>query len=116
MDGPSPSPARPFRNTVYEEDGLRLYLIDVCGQLSFHVDNDIPIDAERLKHLKDVFACLLYTLEQKGWHHLDTWIPPEMETEIKFAESFGFVQTGMAKVISYENGLEQTLLELRIKF
>jgi hypothetical protein len=116
LGGQSQSPAHPFRNLVYEEEGLRLYFIDVLGQLSFHIENEFPIDAERLKHLKEVFACLMYTLTEKGWHHIDTWIPPEMETEIRFAESFGFQKTGLAKVISYANGLEQELLELRITF
>lgn len=110
------SPVNPFRNLVYEEEGLRLYLIDVMGQLSFHIENEIPIDAERLKHLHEVFTSLLYVLGEKGMNHLDTWIPPEMETEIRFAESFGFMPTGFDKVISYENGKEQILTELRINF
>lgn len=116
LDGPSQSQAVPFRNLVYEEDGLRLYLIDVLGQLSFHIENEIEIDAGRLKHLHEVFTCLLFTLTEKGWDHLDTWIPPEMEKEIRFAESFGFQQTGKIKVIEYINGVTQELLELRITF
>lgn len=101
---------------MYEEEGLRLYLIDVLGQLSFHIENEIKIDAERLEHLHEVFTCFLFTLTEKGWHHLDTWIPPEMEQEIRFAESFGFQQTGKIKVIEYINGVNQELLELRITF
>jgi L-amino acid N-acyltransferase YncA len=91
-------------------------MIDVCGQLSFHIENEIEIDAKRLMHLRDVFACYLYVLETKGIHHLDTWIPPEMEKEIRFAESFGFQKTGYDKIISYVDGREQVLTELRIKF
>lgn len=93
-----------------------MYFIDVCGQLSFHIDNDFPIDSKRLKHLHDVFDCLKATMKLKGWDHIDTWIPPEMETEIKFAESFGFEQTGFIKVIQYTNGIEQQLLEMRVNF
>jgi hypothetical protein len=115
MDGQSKSAAIPSRNLVYEEEGLRLYLIDVCGELSFHIDNEIEIDAERLKHLHYIFTCLLYTLGQKGMDHLDTWIPPEMTKEIRFAESFGFQRTGFNKCISYVNGETQELTELRIK-
>jgi L-amino acid N-acyltransferase YncA len=84
--------------------------------LSFHIDNEIEIDAARLKHLREVFDCLLVALTEKGWHHLDTWIPPEMEPEIKFAESFGFRKTGFDKVLYYENGIKQNLTEMRIKF
>jgi hypothetical protein len=91
-------------------------MIDVCGELSFHVDNEIDIDAARLLHLKEVFACFLYTLELKGWNHLDTWIPPDMDKEIRFAENFGFAKTGMNKVIYFEDGQEQVLTELRINF
>lgn len=116
MDGQSQSQAIPFRNLAYEEDGLRLYFIDVAGQLSFHVDNDLPIDAARLKHLHDVFDCLVATMKIKGWDHIDTWVPPEMETEIRFAESFGFAPTGKLKVITYTNGLVQELVEMRINF
>lgn len=116
LDGQSQSPVHPFRNLVYEEEGLRLYLIDVCGQLSFHIDNEIEIDAKRLMHLREVFACFLFTLTEKGWHHLDTWIPPEMESEIRFAESFGFAKTGLEKIISYADGTEQHLTEMRITF
>lgn len=116
LDGQSQSQETPFRNLVYEEDGLRLYLIDVRGQLSFHIDNDIPINPERLKHLHEVFDHLKNVLIKKGWHHLDTWIPPEMKSEIKFAESFGFEKTGFDKVIYYTNGVEQILTEMRIKF
>jgi hypothetical protein len=88
----------------------------VCGQLSFHFENEIEIDAARLKHLHEVFTCLLYTLSLKGMNHLDTWIPPEMAAEIRFAESFGFVRTGFAKVLEFENGTEQILDLLRITF
>lgn len=116
MDGQSPSQGTPFRNLVYEEDGLRLYLIDICGELSFHIDNEIPIDLARIKHLRDIFASLLYVLSEKGWHHLDTWIPPHMENEIKFAESFGFSKTGYEKIIKYVDGREQNLTEMRITF
>jgi hypothetical protein len=91
-------------------------MIDVCGQLSFHIENDLPIDADRLKHMREVFTCFLYVLEQKGWHHLDTWIPPEMKDEIRFAELFGFQKTGFSKIIDYINGTKQELTELRIKF
>jgi hypothetical protein len=101
---------------VYEEDGLRLYFIDVLGQLSFHIDNEFPIDAKRLKHLHDVFNCLKYTMLLKGWDHIDTWIPPEMEPEIRFAESFGFIPTGNLKVITYTNGVSQELVEMRVSF
>jgi hypothetical protein len=116
LDGQLQSQAIPFRNLAYEEDGLKLYFIDVAGQLSFHVDNELPIDAERLKHLRDVFDCLIVTMQLKGWDHIDTWIPPEMETEIRFAESFGFQPTGNLKVITYVNGVSQELVEMRINF
>jgi hypothetical protein len=52
----------------------------------------------------------------KGWDHIDTWIPPEMEPEIRFAESFGFIPTGNLKVITYTNGVSQELVEMRVSF
>lgn len=93
-----------------------MYFIDVCGQLSFHIENELPIDKARLKHLHEVFDCLKETMKLKGWDHIDTWIPPEMKEEIKFAKSFGFEDTGFLKVISYTNGLSQELVEMRVHF
>ena len=107
---------RTFRNLLYEEEGLRLWLYNVCGEWSFHVENDIEIDAKRLAHLRDVFACLLFTLGEKGMNKLDTWIPHSDKTAIRFAESFGFQPTGFDKIIQYENGLLTELMELRITF
>jgi hypothetical protein len=88
----------------------------VLGELSFHIENEFPIDAERLRHLREVFTCFLYVLSEKGINHLDTWIPPAMEKEIRFAESFGFEPTGYNKVLDLVTGEQQVLTELRISF
>jgi hypothetical protein len=115
-DGQPQSAETQSLKLIYEEPGLKLYFLDVLGELSFHIENDIPIDRERLDHLHEVFTCLLFVLGEKGMDHLDTWIPPYMDTEIRFAESFGFQRTGFEKILSYANGSEQVLTELRINF
>lgn len=100
--GPSQSPEIPYLNLVYEEPGVKFYLANIAGQLSFHSDLENPTGPNQLKHLRDLLDCLVITLMDKGMEHLDTWIPPENEEQIKFAEFFGFHPTGNDWIVDFE--------------
>ena len=98
-DGPLPSQETPVLNLVYAEDGLNIYLAAISGEISLHNDIQGPLNAARLKHLKDVFACLLLCLMDRGLPHLDTWVEEDDARGIRFAEAFGFEDTDVIKLV-----------------
>lgn len=113
-----PETSRPSENktyTVYSEPGLSLFLIDIDRHLTFHCKIDGEIDKKRLAHLQDVFLNLVLALMDRGFDHLDTWIPYGYDTELAFAESFGFRPTGFDKIVRYYGG-DHAFQELRYIF
>lgn len=82
---------------MYEEPGLKSYIVDIGGELSLHNEIEGVVDRQRLAHLHQVFGCLIVCLMDRGMKHLDTWINEDDEDGAKFAEFFGFKDTGYLK-------------------
>ena len=94
-----------------------MYLADIGdGTITLHNDITGDINGRRLVHLKEVFACLLLCLQDRGMDHLDTWVLPDDYTGIGFAEHFGFQSTGFDKVILLPTGETLQMSEMRISF
>jgi hypothetical protein len=120
LDGQSPPAEIPYLNLVYEEPGVKFYLANIDGKLSFHSDLKDPATPKQIKHLRHLLDCLVLTLMEKGMEYLDTWIPPENEKQLKFAELFGFYPTGIDWLVQFQrsNGeiMPVTFSELRLQF
>lgn len=98
--GQSPSPATPSLNLVYADpDGsASMYLIDSGdGELHVHVDVKGEITKSRLKHFEEVFLAMVLGLIERGLDHIGTWVQSTPE-QIRFAEFFGFEETGFFKL------------------
>jgi len=114
--GQSQSLATPSLNVVYEEPGATLYLAFIGGIFTVHTDIRGDLTPSRVKHFGSVFMHLVAGLEDRGMDHIDTWVEKDNWDQKRFAEFFGFEDTGFFKCLEFEDGSEKLYEEMRFVF
>lgn len=99
MDGQSKSPETSPLKLVWSEPGIKTYFLDIDGELSLHNDFKGPWTKEYVKHLRELFDSLCLCLMDRGMKYVDTWIMDHDETNYKFVQEFGFVDTFTLKQV-----------------
>lgn len=93
-----------------------MWITDVGeGTLQLHAIIQGPITFTRIKHFRDVLDNLILDLIDRGMDHIDTWVEHDNENNVRFAEFFGFVDTGWLKIINIQ-GHEYVMQEMRLTF
>jgi hypothetical protein len=102
---------------IYSELGAQAYLLDIGeGTLTFHAAIQGAYTIKRLKHFREVFLNLTLEFEERGMKHIDTWVEVDHPEQLRFAEFFGFRETGYLKEIEVPDVLKYTMLEMRMEF
>jgi hypothetical protein len=111
--GRLPLRGTPSLNRIYTEEGLQFYLVDVgTGELHLHCQAEGPFPKSRLKHIEEVFLAIVLGLHDRGFHEIPTWIEHGNEKQRRFAEFYGFEDSGYHKIVRYEDGSERLFDEM----
>ena len=108
-----PLAGTPTLNLVYKEEGLQVFFMDAGdGSLSIHahIEGDIPIS--RMKHLEEVWLLIVLGLHERGMKTIEAWVEYGDATKKRFAQFFGFEETGFLKEVTFykEDGTEYFFL------
>jgi hypothetical protein len=103
MDGQSKSPETSPLNLIWEEEGVKVYFLDIDGEFSLHNDFKGPWTKDYVKHLHELFDSLCLCLMDRGMSHVDTWIEEKDRINYRFVQEFGFVDTFILKKVRIGN-------------
>jgi hypothetical protein len=114
-DGASQSLGIPLLKTIWQEPGAALFMVELGGTLTLHTKIEGKITLSRIKHFRDIMDNLVLHLIDRGMDHLDTWVQESDVEQLRFAETFGFRETGYLKIV--DMGEERfELIEMRLEF
>ena len=106
----------PRLNCIYQEPGASVYLVDFGdGSLTLHVSFTGKITLSRIKHFEEIWSMIVIGLWERGSTTVDTWIEYNNETQRRFAEFFGFENTGFLKEMEFNNGTSMLMEEMQYK-
>lgn len=84
---------------VWDEPGIKSYMIDISGELSLHHDFTGPWTREYIARLHTLFESLCLCLMDRGMEYVDTWITEGDDVNYDFVQKFGFVDTNILKKV-----------------
>lgn len=94
---------------------MNTYFIDIGGELSLHNEIKGIINRDKVERLQHLLDNLTLCLMDRGMKHVDTWVEEEDEKGIKFAEIFGFRETGFLKKVDIGDR-HFSFTEMRLEF
>jgi hypothetical protein len=114
--GQLPLQGTPRLNRVYADERVQMFLVDFgTGELTIHCNIKVKPTLSVIKHINEVFNCIVLGLIERGADHLDTWVEDDPK-QVNFAEFFGFEETGYMRIIEGPDGNNLPLREMRFKF
>jgi len=82
------------------------------GELTLHAHITGPIPLSRLKWFEEVFLRIVLGCAERGMKEIVTWVDYDNETHSRFAEFFGFEESGFLKLLRMDNGQEFLMKEM----